>query len=268
MAGGGVDATWQRLRDFASAEGRRSGRRAGLAVLVEPISVPEASAAEELAHALCDAGGTGILEPIEGWLVFVSRVRGDGVEDLAAALGPQPRWLWRRRVRAEQLLAGTGRCWRRDDGDLGPRQRRRLVGGRRHHLVGVRRGGALGATVGQSAAGRTDLPTSWPFPSASAPPWRPLSGCPRAPLIRRPPGRRPPRSYCRDRCSTGSAPWSPLWPWWRRCSWATTSSLAQARGPSDVVAWAWTLGPAWPRLGISLPWWCRDRARGGSSWVG
>ncbi|MDQ3461827.1 MAG: hypothetical protein M3471_02140 [Actinomycetota bacterium] len=103
-----VDSTWQRLRDFASAERRRSGRRADLVELGEPVSVPEASAAEELANVLAEAVERGILEPVDGWLVFASRVQGRGVEDLAAEMGCHPRWLWRRRVHAERLLAGAG----------------------------------------------------------------------------------------------------------------------------------------------------------------
>ena len=102
-----VDGTWQRLRAFVATERRRTGRCA-LVELDEPVALPTASAAEELAQTLADAVEQGILEPVDGWLVFASRVQGGAMEDLAAQVGRNPRALWRQRVRAERMLTGAG----------------------------------------------------------------------------------------------------------------------------------------------------------------
>jgi hypothetical protein len=103
-----VDGTWQRLRGFISAERRHRGHRAALEDVEEPMCPAEPSAGEELAHTLATAVEQGILEPVDGWVVFSSRVRGDAIEDLAVEAGRNSRWLWRRRVRAEELLHAAG----------------------------------------------------------------------------------------------------------------------------------------------------------------
>ena len=50
----------------------------------------------------------GIVEPVDAWLLFASRVLGGAMEDLAAQVGRHPRALWRQRVRAERVLIGAG----------------------------------------------------------------------------------------------------------------------------------------------------------------
>ncbi len=103
-----VDGTWQRLRSFVATERRYRGQRADLEELGEPASVAHTSAGEELARTLASAVEEGILDPIDGWLVFASRVRGVAVEALAYESGRNARSLWRRRVRAEELLHAAG----------------------------------------------------------------------------------------------------------------------------------------------------------------
>jgi hypothetical protein len=102
-----VDGTWQRLRVFVAAE-RRHGHRVALEDVEEAMCPAQRSAGEELAHTLADAVEQGILEPVDGWVVFSSRVKGHAIEDLAVEAGRNTRWLWRRRVRAEELLHAAG----------------------------------------------------------------------------------------------------------------------------------------------------------------
>jgi hypothetical protein len=103
-----VDGTWQRLRSYMAAECRYRGRRVDLGELAEATGGSAASASEELARTLVDAVEEGVLDPVDGWLVFSSRVRGVAIVDLAAESGRNPRWLWRRRVRAEEQLRSAG----------------------------------------------------------------------------------------------------------------------------------------------------------------
>lgn len=102
-----VDGTWQRVRTYAATECRRGGRRAELAEMGELVALRQSSAAQELAQALADAVERGILGPLDGWLVYASRAEGASMEDLAAELGRNARWAWRRRVQAERLLADS-----------------------------------------------------------------------------------------------------------------------------------------------------------------
>jgi hypothetical protein len=99
-----VTKTWQRLRDVADRESQRSTRQASLSELGDLREVPQTTAAAELAQTLVDAVERGVLEQVEGWLVFASRVRGEPIEALATQLDRHPRSLWRRRRRAEQRL--------------------------------------------------------------------------------------------------------------------------------------------------------------------
>jgi hypothetical protein len=96
--------TWRRLRDVAEREFQRSTRQHSLSELGDLGEVPQTTAAAELAQTLVTAVERGVLEQVEGWLVYASRVRGEPIEALANQLDRHPRSLWRRRRRAEQRL--------------------------------------------------------------------------------------------------------------------------------------------------------------------
>jgi hypothetical protein len=92
-----VTKTWQRLRDVADRECQRSIRQDSLSELGDLGEVPHTTAGAELAQTLVEAVERGVLEQVEGWLVYASRVLGEPIEALATQLDRHPRSLWRRR---------------------------------------------------------------------------------------------------------------------------------------------------------------------------
>jgi hypothetical protein len=101
-----VAKTWRRLRDVAERECQRSTRQDSLSELGDLGEVPHTTAAAELAQTLVEAVERGVLDQVEGWLVYASRIRGEPIEALATQLDRHPRSAWRRRRRAEQRLEG------------------------------------------------------------------------------------------------------------------------------------------------------------------
>lgn len=104
-----ISQTWRRLRTAMRADQRRRSRTDYMLVdLNEPLAASSLTPAEELADVLAEAIESGVLEEVDGWLVFASRAEDRDMRLLAAELDRHPRWAWRRRARAEGALVGSG----------------------------------------------------------------------------------------------------------------------------------------------------------------
>ena len=102
-----VDGTWQRVRAYGLCEAGRRRRRVAIDdVSARHLASTESgrSPAEELTSALIEGVRRGLVEPSDAALVYSSRVRGQGVADLAVVLGREAHWLFRRRAQVERLL--------------------------------------------------------------------------------------------------------------------------------------------------------------------
>jgi hypothetical protein len=64
---------------------------------------------DQIAEVLADALELGVLDKVDAWVVFQSRVNRIAIPELAAGAGVGARWLWRRRERAEDELVSAGR---------------------------------------------------------------------------------------------------------------------------------------------------------------
>jgi hypothetical protein len=132
-AAAAVAATYDRIRRYplarrprriaanilmdAAADLRRAARAAQAsepsadtdALALRPAPVPVPHPAVELADALADAVGQGLVSPADAELIAVSRIAGTSLRELAERRGAKLRTLQWRRKRAEAaLLAGAG----------------------------------------------------------------------------------------------------------------------------------------------------------------
>ena len=105
-----VDGTWQRVRWYAVRQRSDALRRAGLSEAAATPAPVAPTPGAELADVLADAVALGVLQELDAWVVFHSRVTGVAMPVLAADLGVGCRRLWRRRERAEKRLVSTGPC--------------------------------------------------------------------------------------------------------------------------------------------------------------
>jgi hypothetical protein len=104
-----LDGTWQRVRWYAVRQRSDGRRRAALSEAADtPAPVPPTPGVE-LAGVLADAVELGVLEKLDAWVVFHSRVSGIAMPVLAADVGLGCRRLWRRRERAEEQLVAAAR---------------------------------------------------------------------------------------------------------------------------------------------------------------
>ena len=103
-----VDGTWQRVRWYAVRQVADGRQRSALSEADDLSAPPPAKPGWELAGVLADAVERGVLEQLDAWVVFHSRVNGTAMPLLAADAGLGTRRLWRRRERAEAELVAAG----------------------------------------------------------------------------------------------------------------------------------------------------------------
>lgn len=102
-----VDGTWQRLRTAARVERRRAVHQAVLEEASEYCGEDPRNAGEDLVEMLASALALGLLDEVEGWLVYASRIEDRPMEVLGSQFGHSSRWGWRRRKHAEEVLRGA-----------------------------------------------------------------------------------------------------------------------------------------------------------------
>lgn len=106
-----VDGTWQRLRSVMAARARWLEHRSGAEVttVADPAGIRQRAGrpSDELAAVLSEALAAELLEPLDAWVVYRSRVEDRTLAQLSPEVG-QNRWaLGRRRERAEQALVAA-----------------------------------------------------------------------------------------------------------------------------------------------------------------
>jgi hypothetical protein len=104
-----VDGTWQRVRWYALRQHCDSRRRTVLSEAADAAAPSPATPGAELAGVLAEAVELGVLEKLDAWVVFHSRVNGIATPTWAADAGVGSRRLWRRRERAEEQLVAAAR---------------------------------------------------------------------------------------------------------------------------------------------------------------
>lgn len=104
-----VDGTWQRVRWYALRHHADSRHHVTLSEARDTPATAPATPGEELAGVLAQAVELGVLENLDAWVVFHSRVSGIAMPVLAADVGLGCRRLWRRRERAEEQLVAAAR---------------------------------------------------------------------------------------------------------------------------------------------------------------
>ncbi|MEW6155332.1 MAG: hypothetical protein AB1673_15305 [Actinomycetota bacterium] len=106
-----VDGTWQRLRTAMAGQARWLERRASadVAAMAEPAWAQERRhrPGEELAAVLSDALARELLDPLDAWLVYRTRVEDCTLARLGPEVGQGRKALGRRRERAEGVLVGA-----------------------------------------------------------------------------------------------------------------------------------------------------------------
>ena len=102
-----VDGTWQRLRTAVQAEARRTARQCLLEEGTDHAVDDPTNPADDVADVLAGAVDRGILDHLDCWLIYASRIEDRSMEVLGPQFGHSSRWGWRRRRRAEQVLRGA-----------------------------------------------------------------------------------------------------------------------------------------------------------------
>jgi len=102
-----VDGTWQRLRHHALSVRRELDHRADLEFGAGVSAAPDRTAIEELGLVLMAAIDLHVLDVFDAGLVYSCHVAGYRITELARLTARSERTLWRRRHRAEELLAGS-----------------------------------------------------------------------------------------------------------------------------------------------------------------